>query len=299
MAEPCAQQPTLFQEAALPQPAATAARPVAHPSPVALAVWQPWLVAIRQERRIAQELAPALTARLLTAYIDRYVLTKEAPRRESLESALGAQRPDLIRHLSAWMRRRPSPTLQEALWQGLFQWLHPRLHAWVVQALAADAGACTVQDYVQQTACPLEAVLAMLRQDTPDLLETLCQALDLPQRTHEDLQKILRLRQIRQHDSPPHPESPLFVHQAVTPVATGSPMLSSAQALLRPDLWQPIGDDVPTYRRDFSQARRIEHYVTTSDPKSRTVEALAGDAAWQIVQQFGLPTAFLHLVFAA
>jgi len=89
------------------------------------------------------------------------------------------------------------------------------------------------------------------------------------------------------------------MHQTITPVATGSPMLSSAQALLRPDLWRPVGDDVPTYRRDFSQERRIEHYITTSDPKSRTVEALAGDAAWQIVQQFGLPTAFLHLVFAA
>jgi hypothetical protein len=302
MAEPAAQQPTLFQDAASPQ-AADAGRMVASPAPTALAVWQPWLLAIRQERRIAQELAPALTARLLTAYIDRYVLTKEAPSRASLESALGAQRPDLIRHLSAWMRRRPSPTLQDALWQGLSQWLHPQLHAWVVQALATTpgeaAGTRTVQDYVQQTACPLEAVLAMLRQDTPDLLDTLSQALDLPQRTHEELQKILRLRQIRQREGRPPPEHPLFVHQAITPVATGSPMLSSAQALLRPDLWQPAGDDVPTFRRDFSQGRGIEHYITTSDPKSRTVEALAGDAAWQIVQQFGLPTAFLHLVFAA
>ena len=116
MAETCPHQPTLFQAAARPQPAAAAGRPVASPAPTALAVWQPWLVAIRQERQIAQELAPALTARLLTAYIDRYVLTKEAPSRAALESALGAQRPGLIRHLSAWMRRRPSPTLQDALW---------------------------------------------------------------------------------------------------------------------------------------------------------------------------------------
>lgn len=302
MAETAAHQPTLFQDAGRPQTTDTGSL-VASPAPTDGAVWQPWLVAIRHERRIAQELAPALTARLVTAYIDRYVLTKGAPSRESVESALSAQRPDLIRHLSAWMRRRPSPTLQDALWQGLYQWLHPRLHAWVVerlvQAPSTAATVSTVHAYVQQTACPLEAVLGMLRQDTPALLDTLSQALDLPQRTHEEIQKILRLRQIRQHDSPPHPESPLFVHQAVTPVATGSPMLSSAQALLRPDLWQPVGDDVPTYRRNFSQERRVEHYITTSDPKSRTVEALAGDAAWQIVQQFGLPTAFLHLVFAA
>ena len=312
---PLAEDPAAAGASAVVAPAPAAGQPApSRPEAVPacdLALFQPWLHAIRQERRSAQELAPALTARLLTAYIDRYVLTKEAPPRASLESALGAQRPDLIRHLSAWMRRRPSPTLQDALWQGLFQWLHPRLHAWVVQDLSATQGAetvatlsptaweRTVQDYVQQTTCPLEAVLTMLRQDTTDVLDTLSQVLDLPQRTHEDLQKLLRLRQIRQHDRPPHPESPLFVHQAVTPVATGSPMLSSAQALLRPDLWTPVGDDVPTYRRDFSQGRGIEHYITTSDPKSRTVDALAGDAAWQIVQQFGLPTAFLHLVFAA
>jgi hypothetical protein len=39
----------------------------------------------------------------------------------------------------------------------------------------------------------------------------------------------------------PHPELPLFQHQAVTAVATGGPMLSSAQALLRRDLWTKDG----------------------------------------------------------
>ena len=35
----------------------------------------------------------------------------------------------------------------------------------------------------------------------------------------------------------PSPELPLFQSRAVAPVATGGPMLSSAQALLRRDLW--------------------------------------------------------------
>jgi len=276
----------------------------------ALALFQPWLHAIRQERAIAQALAPALTPMLLAAYINRYLTTDEAPSREALESALAAQRPDLVRYCSAWLRRRPIPVLQEALWQGVYRWLLPRLQAWVVEALAtllAPPGATlplaavptTVQDYVQRTPCPLEQVAAVICQETVDLLPALAQALDLPQRTHTELQKLLRLRPIRRRADRPHPESPLFLTRAVAPVATGSPMLSSAQALLRPDLWQPAGENVPTYRRLFSQGRAIEHYITTSDPSSRTVEALAGDAAWQIVQQFGLPTAFLHLVFAA
>lgn len=237
------------------EPAAAGARPSDD-----LAVWQPWRHAIRQERQIAQALAPALTTRLVAAYIERYLLTPETPPRASLESALRAQRPDLMRHLSAWMRRRPSPPLQDALWQGLFQWLAPHLQA-LAAPPAAATGARTLQDVVEPGTCPLEAVLALLRQEPPDWLDPLCQALDLPQRTHEELQKLLRLRPIRRHPDPPHPESPLFVHQAVTPVATGSPMLSSTQALLRADLWQPLGDNVPTYRRDFSQERRIEHYM--------------------------------------
>ena len=114
-------QGDLFQRSVAPQP-------LPHGPEVSpagdLALFQPWLHAIRQERIIAQALAPALTPMLLAAYIDRYLTTDEAPSREALESALAAQRPDLVRHLSAWLRRRPIPVLQEALWQGLYRHMH-------------------------------------------------------------------------------------------------------------------------------------------------------------------------------
>lgn len=97
----------------------------------------------------------------------------------------------------------------------------------------------------------------------------------------------------------PLPELPLFQTRAVTPVATGGPMLSSAQALLRRDLWTKNDEGKPVYRRRFSQGRVIEHYITSADPTSQYPEALAEQAAWQIVEQFGIPTAYLHLVFAA
>ena len=76
-------------------------------------------------------------------------------------------------------------------------------------------------------------------------------------------------------------------------------MLSSTQALLRRDLWTKNADGQPVYRRHFSQGRVIEHYITSADPTSQSPEALAEHAAWQIVEQFGIPTAYLHLVFAA
>ncbi len=97
----------------------------------------------------------------------------------------------------------------------------------------------------------------------------------------------------------PSPELPLFQSRAVTPVATGGPMLRSAQALLRRDLWTKDDESKPVYRRHFSQGRVIAHYITSADPTSQYPEALAEQAAWQIVEQFGIPTAYLHLVFAA
>jgi DNA-binding XRE family transcriptional regulator len=152
---------------------------------------------------------------------------------------------------------------------------------------------------VRTTACPLAQIVEIMRHETMALVHALTEALDLSQRTHTEIQALLHLRPIQRAVDRPQPLSPLFLTRTLAPLATGSPMLSSAQALLRQDLWQPDGENIPTYRRLFSQGRTIEHYVTKADPTSRYVEALAGDAAWKIVQQFGLPTAFLHLVFAA
>src|SRR5712691_1466294 len=276
-----------------------------------LLLLQPWLLALRREHSVAHDMSQALTPTLVAAYIERFLFTDQAPSREVLETALSAQSPDLVRHLRTWLRRRPIPPLQEAVWQALYSWLQPRLLHWVTQDLEATRGRAslaaltpaawvtTVQDSVRTTACPLAQVAEIMRHETTALVHALTQALDLSQRTHAEIQALLHLRPIQRAEDRPHPLNPLFLSRSLAPVATGSPMLSSAQALLRQDLWRPDGENVPTFRRLFSQERVIEHYVTKADPTSRFVEALAGDAAWKIVQQFGLPTAFLHLVFAA
>ena len=268
---------------------------------------QPWLQALRREHSIAQDVAQALTPTLVAAYIERFLFTDQAPGREVLETALAAQGPDLVRYLRTWLRRRPIPPRQEAVWQALYHWLQPRLLRWVTQGLEATRGqahlaaltpaawAAAIQDYVRTTPCPLAQVAEIMRQETTALVQVLTQALDLSHCTHAEIQALLHLRPIQRAEDRPHPLSPLFLSRSLAPVATGSPMLSSAQALLRQDLWRPDGENVPPFRRLFSQERVIEHYVTKADPTSRTVEALAGEAAWQIVQQFGLPTAFLHI----
>jgi len=85
-------------------------------------------------------MSQALTPTLVAAYIERFLFTDQAPSREVLETALSAQSPDLVRHLRTWLRRRPIPPLQEAVWQALYSWLQPRLLHWVTQDLEATRG---------------------------------------------------------------------------------------------------------------------------------------------------------------
>jgi hypothetical protein len=105
-----------------------------------LMFFQPWLLALRQEHSIAQAMAQALVPPLVAAYIECFLLTDYAPSREVLATALEAQGPDLVRHLRTWLRRRPIPPLQEAVWQALYRWLQPRLLSWVTQDLDTTQG---------------------------------------------------------------------------------------------------------------------------------------------------------------
>lgn len=94
-------------------------------------------------------------------------------------------------------------------------------------------------------------------------------------------------------------ETPLFQTGDIAIVATPGLMLSSVQALIRKDLWKDDEEGKPFLRRGFSENRFVEHYITALDPNSRYPEALAGKAAWQIIEQFGVSTAYMHLVFSA
>lgn len=94
-------------------------------------------------------------------------------------------------------------------------------------------------------------------------------------------------------------ETPLFQTSDIAIVATPGVMLSSVQSLIRKDLWKDDQEGKPFLRRDFSGNRFVEHYIAAWDPSSRYPEALAGKAAWKIIEQFGVSTAYMHLAFSA
>lgn len=97
----------------------------------------------------------------------------------------------------------------------------------------------------------------------------------------------------------PKTEAPLFQTDEVAPLATAGPMLSTIQAFIRKDLWKDDKEGKPFLRKGFSGGRFIEHYITAADPNSQYPEALAEKAAWQIIEQFGVPAAYMHLILSA
>ncbi len=226
-----------------------------------------WLLALRHNETTARYVAHVLAPPLIDVYIHGTTTAKEALNTDAI-----------VRHLATWLGK---PTaLADAVWQALGH---------------------TIEHTAPETleACIPEQVHALLCHPTANFTRVLTQALELPQRRLDELETLLGIGQAAGTTAPPRPALPLFQTRPVTPVATGGPMLSSAQALLRYDLWRKDDDGKPVYRRQFTQGRIIEHYITTADPTSQHPEALAGQAAWQIVEQFGIPTAYLHLVFAA
>ena len=97
----------------------------------------------------------------------------------------------------------------------------------------------------------------------------------------------------------PIPEGPLFQGREIATIGTSAPILSAIQGLIREDLWESGEDNRPTFRKQFSQGRCVEHYILDADPFSQYPERLAQKAAWKIIRQFGLPAAYIHLILAA
>lgn len=89
---------------------------------------------------------------------------------------------------------------------------------------------------------------------------------------------------------------PVLKTQEITELATGFPMLSSCQAMLRKDLWFDNGGiAIAEFRPTANPRNLVEHYI--SDPDS--LEILPWEAAYQIIERLGFNTVKLQFVLAA
>jgi DNA-binding XRE family transcriptional regulator len=128
----------------------------------------------------------------------------------------------------------------------------------------------------------------------PHITHQLIQSLDLPNRSLQDIDKLLGI-----NPKPKHTRiSSHFDLDPIAVIPTAIPIASSIRAQLRPDLWQQIPDNdlaVFQYRSRSNPSNYIEHYITNPGD----IDLLPWTAAEQIIDKFGFDTVKLQLIFAA
>ena len=100
------------------------------------------------------------------------------------------------------------------------------------------------------------------------------------------------------HHNPVPVEPSVYEGREVAPLPTGGPMWSGVRALMHPSRWEDV-EGVLVYQQTFEDGRTVTHFVASADDMEGRPDRLAGEAAWSIVQSFGILTARLHLLFAS
>lgn len=95
----------------------------------------------------------------------------------------------------------------------------------------------------------------------------------------------------------PATKAPLFQTHEDTPVMTSQPYLTGVQACFGAELWEDV-DGIPRFRRFFGKGF-IEHNIIQHHPETNRLELVAGNAAWEIINQLGIETAYMFLLFAS
>jgi hypothetical protein len=95
----------------------------------------------------------------------------------------------------------------------------------------------------------------------------------------------------------PATKAPPFQTHDDNPVMTSQPYLTGVQACFGAELWENL-DGVPRFRRFFGKGF-IEHNIIKHHLETNRLELVAGNAAWEIINQLGIETAYMFLLFAS
>lgn len=89
----------------------------------------------------------------------------------------------------------------------------------------------------------------------------------------------------------------LFSNTDIEMLPSSAPMLSSMQAILKPDSWD---ETKGIFTKHFAPGT-IQHFIADphADLEKETIKILGPQAAMEIVNSFGVETAYLHLILAA
>jgi hypothetical protein len=192
-------------------------------------------------------------------------------------------------------------------WEEFAKAIGANLVVWVIETLEKKQGATTFQitsseTFIQQiqqylltaTDPKLQERISLLGQlYCQDITKKIIQGFKLPNRSIQDMDKLLGLRQ----KLPTLTEISSLNLDPISVIPTAIPIASSIRAQLRPDLWQQNADRLAVfqYRSKTNPNNYIEHYITNPGD----IALLPWEAAEQIINKFGFDTVKLQLIFAA
>lgn len=115
--------------------------------------------------------------------------------------------------------------------------------------------------------------------------------LNLPTYSASEIDKLLGIETVDSEEA----REPLFQDADIERVATGYPILTGAQALINSQ-WED--GEYPHWKRLVGDGF-IQHDIIRQSPSSQGLELVPGQAAWEIIQQFGPGAAYVFLIFAS
>ncbi len=115
--------------------------------------------------------------------------------------------------------------------------------------------------------------------------------LNLPTYGASEIDKLLGIETIDSEDT----REPLFQDAEIERIATGYPILTGAQALINSQ-WE---DGEYPYWKKLVGDGFIQHNIVRQSPSSQQMELVPGQAAWEIIKNFGPEAAYVFLIFAS
>lgn len=182
----------------------------------------------------------------------------------------------------------------QEFWEQKATWILSHLTAWIIEGKAPDFATIILSNTAGFYSTKEEKEFYIISLCASNTAEEFLQKFELYKLSLEALQSLLGMEHQK---SMPATKAPLFQTYDDTPVMTSQPYLTGVQACFGAELWEDV-DGIPRFRRFFGKGF-IEHNIIQHHPETNRLELVAGNAAWEIINQLGIETAYMFLLFAS
>ncbi|MBD1893092.1 XRE family transcriptional regulator [Coleofasciculus sp. FACHB-129] len=182
----------------------------------------------------------------------------------------------------------------QEFWEEKAIWILSHLDAWSIEGVEPDSATRLISKMTGLYSKKEDKELYIISLCASKTAGEFIQKFNLYSHSLETLQSLLGMEP---QESMPATNAPLFQTYDDTPVMTSLPYLTGVQACFGAEFWENI-DGIPRFRRSFGEGF-IEHNIIQHHSETNRLELVAGNAAWEIINQLGIETAYMFLLFAS